>query len=209
MAKLLKMLWEYMDLTVLPFFETWSAHIFGGWQRVCWCTNEAFNQASPTKEFWENCPQKKGGHIYGKNEGWAYLRKLLYCVLRSRLRTPGVLCLYAAEYPGSLFISIQGSCLPMSLRTHNPAVLFNRSREVCHNWEVSASSVHQSTSDTVNIKAAYNELDYWVSASWVQRIKGTVSFDENGLQQVGRKKEQDKLTSSGVLWQVDELELDK
>ena len=24
------MLWEYMDLTVLPFFETWSAHIFGG-----------------------------------------------------------------------------------------------------------------------------------------------------------------------------------
>ena len=60
------MLWEYMDLTVLPFFETWSAHIFGGWQRVCWCTNEAFNQASPTKEFWENCPQKKGGHIYGK-----------------------------------------------------------------------------------------------------------------------------------------------
>ena len=78
MAKLLKMLWEYMDLTVLPFFETWSAHIFGGWQRVCWCTNEAFNQASPTKEFWENCPQKKGGHIYGKNEGWAYLRKLLY-----------------------------------------------------------------------------------------------------------------------------------
>ena len=78
MANLLKMLWEYMDLTVLPFFETWSAHIFGGWQRVCWCTNEAFNQASPTKEFWENCPQKKGGHIYGKNEGWAYLRKLLY-----------------------------------------------------------------------------------------------------------------------------------
>ena len=78
MAKLLKMLWEYMDLTVLPFFETWSAHIFGGWQRVCWCTNEAFNQASPTKEFWENCPQKKGGHIYGKNEGWAYLRKLLW-----------------------------------------------------------------------------------------------------------------------------------
>ena len=69
MAKLLKMLWEYMNLTVLPFFETWSAHIFGGWQRVCWCTNEAFNQASPTKEIWENCPQKKGGHIYGKNEG--------------------------------------------------------------------------------------------------------------------------------------------
>ena len=30
MAKLLKMLWEYMDLTVLPFFETWSAHILGG-----------------------------------------------------------------------------------------------------------------------------------------------------------------------------------
>ena len=68
------MLWEYMDLTVLLFFETWSAHIFGGWQRVCWCTNEAFNQASPTKEFWENCPQKRvgiftvkmrGGHIYG------------------------------------------------------------------------------------------------------------------------------------------------
>ena len=23
----------------------------GGWQRVCWYTNEAFNQASPTKEF--------------------------------------------------------------------------------------------------------------------------------------------------------------
>ena len=23
-------------------------------------------------------PSKKGGHIYGKNEGWAYLRKLLY-----------------------------------------------------------------------------------------------------------------------------------
>ena len=22
--------------------------------------------------------KKKGGHIYGKNEGWAYLRKLLY-----------------------------------------------------------------------------------------------------------------------------------
>ena len=81
MAKLLKMLWEYMDLTVLPFFETWSAHIFGGWQRVCWCTNEAFNQASPTKEFWENCPQKKGGHIYGKNEGWSYLQKLLYVEL--------------------------------------------------------------------------------------------------------------------------------
>ena len=76
------MLWEYMDLTVLPFFETWSAHIFGGWQRVCWCTNEAFNQASPTKEFWENCPQKKGGHIYGKNEGWAYLRKLLYTIVK-------------------------------------------------------------------------------------------------------------------------------
>ena len=75
------MLWEYRDLTVLPFFETWSAHIFGGWQRVCWCTNEAFDQASPTKEFWENCPQKKGGHIYCKNEGWAYLRKLLYSVL--------------------------------------------------------------------------------------------------------------------------------
>ena len=78
MAKLLQMLWEYMDLTVLPFFETWSAHIFGGWQRVCWCTNEAFNQASPSKEFWENCPQKKGGHIYGKNEGGAKLRKWLY-----------------------------------------------------------------------------------------------------------------------------------
>ena len=69
MAKLLKRLWEYMDLTVLPVFGTRSAHIFGGWQRVCWCTNEAFNQASPTKEFWENCPQKKGGHIYDKNEG--------------------------------------------------------------------------------------------------------------------------------------------
>ena len=41
----------YMDLTVLPFFETWIAHIFGGWQRVCWCINEAFNQASPAKEF--------------------------------------------------------------------------------------------------------------------------------------------------------------
>ena len=81
MAKLLKMLWEYMDLTVLPFFETWSAHIFGGWQRVCWCTNEAFNQASPTKEFWENCPQKTVGHIYGKNEGWAYLLKLLYSMI--------------------------------------------------------------------------------------------------------------------------------
>ena len=80
MAKLLKMLWENMNLTVLPFFETWSAHIFGGWHRVCWCTNEAFNRASPTKEFWENCPQKTGGHIYGKNEGWAYLRKLLYIV---------------------------------------------------------------------------------------------------------------------------------
>ena len=79
MAKLLKMLWEYMDLTVLPIFETWSAHIFGGWQRVCWCTNEAFNQASSTKKFWENCPQKKGGHIYGKNEGGgAKLRKWLY-----------------------------------------------------------------------------------------------------------------------------------
>ena len=58
-----------MDLTVLPFFGTSSAHIFGGWQRVCWCTNEAFNQASPTKEFWENCPQKKVGHIYDKNGG--------------------------------------------------------------------------------------------------------------------------------------------
>lgn len=41
---------------------------------MCWCTNEAFNQASPTKEFWENCPQKRvgiftvkmrAGHIYG------------------------------------------------------------------------------------------------------------------------------------------------
>ena len=89
MAKLLKMLWEYMDLTVLPFFETWSAHIFGGWQRVCWCTNEAFNQASPTKEFWENCPQKKGGHIYGKNEGWAYLRKLQYQFLVKRCLSEG------------------------------------------------------------------------------------------------------------------------
>ena len=80
MANLLKMLWEYMDLTVLQFFETWSAHIFGGLQRVCWCTiSEAFNQASPTKEFWENCPRKKGGHIYGKNEGGgAKLRKWLY-----------------------------------------------------------------------------------------------------------------------------------
>ena len=44
MAKLLKMLWEYMDLTVLPFFETWGAHIFGWRQRVCWCTNEASYQ---------------------------------------------------------------------------------------------------------------------------------------------------------------------
>ena len=59
------------------FWDLECSH-FWGWQRVCWCTNEAFNQASPTKEFWENCPQKKGGHIYGKNEGWAYLRKLLY-----------------------------------------------------------------------------------------------------------------------------------
>ena len=99
MAKLLKMLWEYMDLTVLPFFETWSAHIFGGWQRVCWCTNEAFNQASPTKEFWENCPQKKGGHIYGKNEGWAYLRKLLYIsVLDTQYTTiPWISLLFPAE----------------------------------------------------------------------------------------------------------------
>ena len=63
------MLWEYIDLTVLPFFETWSAHIFGGWQRVCWCTNEAFNQASSTKEFLENWPKRKGEHICGKNEG--------------------------------------------------------------------------------------------------------------------------------------------
>ena len=79
MAKLLKMLWEYMDLTVLPFFETWSAHIFWGWQRVCWCTNEA----SPTKEFWENCPRKKGwvmGIFTVKMRGWggAKLRKWLY-----------------------------------------------------------------------------------------------------------------------------------
>ena len=59
-------------------FLDWSAHIFRGWQRVCWCTNKALNQASPTKEFWENCPQKKDGHIYSKNEGWACLRKLLY-----------------------------------------------------------------------------------------------------------------------------------
>ena len=29
-GKTAEMLWEYMDLTVLPFFETWSAHIFGG-----------------------------------------------------------------------------------------------------------------------------------------------------------------------------------
>ena len=73
MAKLLKMLWEYMDLTVLPFFETWIAHIFGGWQRVCWCTNEAFNQASPTN-FEKTALRKRvgiftvkmrGGHIYG------------------------------------------------------------------------------------------------------------------------------------------------
>ena len=80
------MLWEYMDLTVLSFLETWSAHIFAGWQRVCWCTNEALNQASPTKEFWENCPQKKGGHIYSKNEGWAYLRKLLCHELTYRIQ---------------------------------------------------------------------------------------------------------------------------
>ena len=86
MAKLLKMLWEYMDLTVLPFFETWSAHIFGGWQRVCWCTNEAFNQASPTKEFWENCPQKKGGHIYGKNEGGGKITEMTVLFALSALR---------------------------------------------------------------------------------------------------------------------------
>ena len=29
-------------------------------------------------------PKKKGGHIYGKNEGWAYLRKLLYTVKPTR-----------------------------------------------------------------------------------------------------------------------------
>ena len=36
---------------------------------MCWSTNETFNQASHTYENWENCRQKKGGHIYGKNEG--------------------------------------------------------------------------------------------------------------------------------------------
>ena len=36
---------------------------------MCWSTNETFNQASLTYENWENCRQKKGGHIYGKNEG--------------------------------------------------------------------------------------------------------------------------------------------
>ena len=96
MAKLLKMLWEYMDLTVLPFFETWSAHIFGGWQRVCWCTNEAFNQASPTKEFWENCPQKKGGHIYGKNEGWHIYGN--YCTtIWYKPDTPGIHAIVAKQ----------------------------------------------------------------------------------------------------------------
>ena len=30
MAKLLKMLWEYMELTALPFFGTGSAQLFGG-----------------------------------------------------------------------------------------------------------------------------------------------------------------------------------
>ena len=166
-------------------------------------TSEVFQRAGGTSR------GPRGPDLLGERFDLNQTSAIMYCLLRSRLRTPGVLCLYSAEYPGSLYISIQGSCLPMSLRAHNPAVLFNRSREVCHNWEVSASSVHQSTSDTVNIKAAYNALDYRVSASWVQRIKGTVSFDENGLQQVGRKREQDKLTSSGVLWQVDELELDK
>ena len=30
------------------------------------------------KNFEKTALRKKGGHIYGKNEGWAYLRKLLY-----------------------------------------------------------------------------------------------------------------------------------
>ena len=32
------------------------------------------------KNFEKTALRKKGGHIYGKNEGWAYLRKLLYSV---------------------------------------------------------------------------------------------------------------------------------
>ena len=91
MAKLLKRLWEYMELTALPFFGTGSAQLFGGWYRVCWRTNEAFNQASPTKEFWENCPQKKGGHIYDKNGGGHNYEN--YCTyMRIEDKTFPILC---------------------------------------------------------------------------------------------------------------------
>ena len=60
------------------FWDLECSHFLGVAEGVLVHYYEAFNQASPTKEFWENCPQKKDGHIYGKNEGWAYLRKLLY-----------------------------------------------------------------------------------------------------------------------------------
>ena len=75
----------------------------------------------------------RGPDLIGEKFDLNQTSAIMYCLLRSRLRTPGVLCLYSAEYPGSLYILIQGSCLPMSLGTPNPAVLFNRSREVCNN----------------------------------------------------------------------------
>ena len=75
-AKLLKMLSEYMDLTVLPFFETWSAHIFGGWQRVCWCTNEA------SKNFEKTALRKRVGILTVKMRGWHIYGN--YCIRNNR-----------------------------------------------------------------------------------------------------------------------------
>ena len=49
-------------------FETWSAHIFGGWQRVCWCTNEAsknFEKTALRKRVGILTVKMRGGHIYG------------------------------------------------------------------------------------------------------------------------------------------------
>ena len=51
------------------FWDLECSHFWGVAEGVLVHYNYAFNQASSTKEFWENCPRKKGGHIYGKNEG--------------------------------------------------------------------------------------------------------------------------------------------
>ena len=74
MAKLLKMLWEYMDLTVLPFFETWSAHIFWGGRGCAGALTRPSTRHLLPKNFEKTALRKRwgiftvkmrGGHIYG------------------------------------------------------------------------------------------------------------------------------------------------